>query len=58
MPFNLTFGMNAVLPKEFLTPTLQVAQQSNWIGHELPNKIDNLKKLEDTRVTKVGHMYA
>ena len=34
-PFNMVFGLDAILPMEFLLPTLKVAQTLNWTGHEL-----------------------
>ena len=33
-PFNMVFGLNAVLPIEFLIPTLRVAKELQWTGHE------------------------
>ena len=29
-PFNLVFGLNAILPIEFLLPTLRIAKQLEW----------------------------
>ena len=57
-PFSLVYGMNAILPMEFLIPTLQVAKNLEWIGHELSQRIDDLEKLDKSRVMAVGHMYA
>ncbi|MCO5574366.1 hypothetical protein L7F22_028149 [Adiantum nelumboides] len=34
-PFNMVYGIQAILPLEFLIPTLQVAKQLEWTGHEL-----------------------
>ena len=34
-PFKLIYGLNAILPIEFLVPTLRVAKDLNWTGHEL-----------------------
>ena len=34
-PFELVFGLNTILPIEFLVPTLRVAKELNWTGHEL-----------------------
>ena len=57
--FNLAFGMNAILPIEFLVPTLRVAnKQLQWDGHKLSQRLDKLEKLDDTRLMVVGHMYA
>ena len=55
-PFNLAFGMNAILPIEFLVPTLRVAKQLQWDGHELSQRLDKLEKLHETRLMVVGHM--
>ena len=32
-PFNMVFGLDAILPMEFSLPTLRVAQILNWTGH-------------------------
>ena len=58
MPFNLICGMNAIFPIEFLIPTLQVARHLEWIGPEVSQRIDDLEKLDETRLMVVGHMYA
>ena len=34
-PFELGFGLNAILPIEFLVPTLKVAKELNWTGHDV-----------------------
>lgn len=34
-PFNMVFGLDAILPMEFLIPTLRVAKSLEWTGHEL-----------------------
>ena len=52
------YGMKAVLPMDFLIPTLQVAKNLDWTGHELSQKIDDLERLEESRLMVVGHMYA
>ena len=50
--------MNAILPIEFLVPTLRVAKKLQWDGHELSQRLDELEKLDKTRLMAVGHMYA
>ena len=45
-PFNLFYGMNAILPMDFLIPTLQVAKNLDWMGHELSQRLDDLEKLD------------
>ena len=57
-PFNLVYGLDAILPIEFLVPTLPVAQTLNWTGHELLERIDELETLEETRLQVVIAMYA
>ena len=47
-PFNLVFGLDAILPIEFLVPTLHVAKSLDWTGHELSDQIDHLEKLDET----------
>ena len=34
-PFNMVFVLDAILPMEFLIPTLHVAKELIWAGHEL-----------------------
>ena len=57
-PFNLVFGLNAILPIEFLIPTLRVAKQMEWTGHELSKRIDDLERLDEDRQITVLGIYA
>ena len=57
-PFELVFGLNAILPIEFLLPTLRVAKELNWIGHELLDRVEQLEKLDETRLLAFVGMYA
>lgn len=57
-PFNLVFGLDAILPIEFLVPTLRVAKGLEWTGHELSKRIDNLERLDETRLQVIAGMYA
>ena len=57
-PFNLAYGMNAVLPMDFLIPTLRVAKNLEWTGHDLSQRIDDLEKLDESCLMAIGHMYA
>ncbi|MCO5581406.1 hypothetical protein L7F22_035290 [Adiantum nelumboides] len=34
-PFNMVYGIQAILPLEFIIPTLRVAKNLEWTGHEL-----------------------
>ena len=57
-PYDLIFSLNAILPIEFLLPTLRVAQELNWTGHELLARIDDLEKLDKTYLLALVGMYA
>ena len=46
-PFNLVYGLDAILPIEFLIPTLRVAKELEWTGHELSDRLDDLEKLDE-----------
>ena len=54
----LVFGLDAILPIEFLVPTLRVAKSLNWTGHELSDRIDHLEQLDETRLQAIAGMYA
>ena len=41
-PFELVYGLNAVLPIEFLMPTLRTAVALHWDGHALSNRLSKL----------------
>ena len=57
-PFNMVFGLDAILPLEFLVPTLRVAKELEWTGHELSARVEELEKLDETRLAAVAGMYA
>ena len=57
-PFNMVFGLDAILPMEFIIPTLRVAKELNWTGHELSERLEDLKKLDETCLQAVDGMYA
>ena len=57
-PFNMVFGLDAVLPLEFLIPTLRVAQELEWTGHELPQRLEELERLDETRLKAITGIYA
>ncbi|MCO5567278.1 hypothetical protein L7F22_020968 [Adiantum nelumboides] len=57
-PFNLVYGLDAILPIEFLLLTLRVAKDLEWIGHELSERLEDLEKLDEQRLTAVAHIYA
>ncbi|MCO5558815.1 hypothetical protein L7F22_012403 [Adiantum nelumboides] len=55
---HLRNQLKAILPLEFLIPTLRVAQKLEWTGHELSEQIDVLEKLDETRLKAVASIYA
>lgn len=57
-PFNLVFGLDAILPIEFLIPTLRVSTQLEWMEHELSDRVDKLEKLDEDRRIAVMDIYA
>ena len=58
-PFNMVFGLDAILPMKFLIPTLRVAKELNWIGHKLlAKRLEDLEKLNKTWLATVHGMYA
>ena len=57
-PFNMVFGLEAILPMELLIPTLRLEKELEWNGHELYERIDQLEKLDETRLGAVAGMYA
>ncbi|MCO5609014.1 hypothetical protein L7F22_063234 [Adiantum nelumboides] len=57
-PFNMVYGIQAILPLKFLIPTLRVAQELEWTGHELSEQIDVLEKLDETRLKAMALIYA
>ena len=56
-PFDLVYGLNAILPMEFLVPTLRVAKSLEWTGHELSERVEQLEKLDETRLFALIGMY-
>ena len=57
-PFNMVYGLDAILPMEFLIPTMRVAQELNWTRHELLERLEELEQLDETRLAAVAGMYA
>ena len=57
-PFNMVYGLDAILPLEFLVPTLRVAKELEWTGHKLSDRLEELEKLDETRLAVVDRMYA
>jgi len=56
-PFDLVFGLNAILPMEFLVPTLRIEKQLDWTRHELSERIEKLEELDETRLLAVMGIY-
>ena len=49
--------MNAILPIEFLLPTLRIAKKLEWTGHELSERLDELEHLGETRLQTVAALF-
>lgn len=56
-PFDLVFRLEIILPIEFLVPSLRVAKQLDWIGHEFSNRIDELEKLDEHWIVDLIRIY-
>ena len=54
----MVFGLDTILSMEFLTPTLRVAKELNWTGHELLERLEDLEKLDKTCLLAVHGLYA
>ena len=54
----MVFGLDAILPIEFLIPTLRVAKELEWTGHKLSNRLTELEQLDEFRLRAVARMYA
>ena len=55
MPYEPVFGLNAILPIDFLIRTLQVATSLGWTVHELSDRVEALERLgECCRTAKMG----
>ena len=57
-PFQLVYGLNAILPIEFLVPTLRVAKELEWMGHELFERVNELGYFDETLLLAIVFMYA
>jgi len=48
MPFRLVYGKEAMMPLEFMVPSLKIAVATHMLnGHSLQRWLDELLKLED-----------
>ena len=54
----MVYGLDAILPMEFLLPTLRVAKELEWTGHELSDRLEDLEKLDEVCLQAVMGMYA
>ena len=53
------FGLYTILPLEFLIPTVTVAKELKWTGHELSHRLHKLEQLDKFQVQAViAGMYA
>ena len=57
-PFQLVYGLNVIVPIEFVVPTLHVDIDLQWIGNELSKQVDELNKLDEMRLLAIAIMYA
>ncbi|MCO5581925.1 hypothetical protein L7F22_035814 [Adiantum nelumboides] len=48
-PFKMVYGQEAVMPWEFVIPSLRVASQEGWDGNPLVERLYILKRLEEER---------
>ena len=49
-PFSLAFGLEAVMPMEFLVPSLRVAVRERLTEEALTKRLVDLEQLEETRI--------
>ncbi|MCO5602801.1 hypothetical protein L7F22_056940 [Adiantum nelumboides] len=56
--FNMVYEIQVILPLEFLIPTLWVAKNLEWTGHELSEQLEILEKLDESRLRAVALIYA
>ena len=52
------FGLIAILPVNFLIPTLRVANTLKWTTHKFSCRFDKLVKLDKERKNAIIGMYA
>ena len=57
-PFELVFRLNAITSLDFLVPTLRVAHDLDWKGHELSARVTELEALDESRLLALVGMYA
>ena len=53
----MVYGLDAILPVEFLAPTMRVAQEIKWTGHELSSRLEDLEQLDETRLATMVGIY-
>ena len=54
----MVYGLDVILPLEFLVPKLRVAKELEWRGHELSDRLEELERSDETRQAAVAGMYA
>ena len=54
----MVYGLDAILPMKFLILTMRLAQELNWMGHELSKWLEELEQLDETRLAAMARMYA
>ena len=58
MPYELVFGINTILPIDFLITTLQVATSLGWTIHDLSDRVEELERLGECQCAVVMGIYA
>lgn len=54
----MVYGLDAILPIEFLIPTLRVAKELEWTRHEPSNRLTELEQLDKFCLQAVAGMHA
>ena len=54
----MVFGLDAILPLEFLLSNLRVDKELEWIQHKISLRMDKLKRLDETKLMAIVGMYA
>ena len=54
----MVFGLDAIVPLEFLLPTFRVAKELEWTRHELSHRVEELDHLNEIRLIAIARVYA
>ena len=50
MPFSLAFGLEAIMPMEYLVPSLRVVVRERLTEESLTKRLVDLEQLEETQL--------